>query len=120
MSKGFTLIETLVALTLLLGAVLSGARITFFALHQERQAGFRFRLLQTVDYYKHYLSSFSFRAPELGDGVHRRDDREFAVSWQVQTVASGLKRIRLLAAGAHHTLPVVFYKSDFIQEVKHD
>jgi prepilin-type N-terminal cleavage/methylation domain-containing protein len=120
MNKGFTLIETLVTLTLLLAAALLGARITCFALHQERQSAFRFRLMETADYHKQYLTSLPFLAPELGDGVHSRAGGEFAVSWRVQTVAAGLKRVRLLAAGARHSLTVFFYKSNFIQEVKND
>lgn len=120
MNKGFTLIETLVALTLLLLAVLFSARITIFALHQARQAGFRFRLMETGDYYKHYLSSLPFQAPELEDGPHRQASHEFVVSWRVEAVAPGLKRVRMLAAEPRHSIAVDFYKSNWIQEVKND
>jgi prepilin-type N-terminal cleavage/methylation domain-containing protein len=120
MNRGFTLIETLVMLTLLSVALLFSARTTFHALHQERQAAFRFRLMETGDWHKHYLSSLPFLAPELGDGAHSLFGGEFAVSWQVQTVAPGLKRVRLLAAGGRHSLAIVFHKSNFIQEVKND
>jgi len=120
MNKGFTLIETLVALTLLLVAVLFSARITIFALHQARQAGFRFRLMEAGDYYKHYLSSIPFQAPELANGAHCQVSREFVMSWRVAAVAPGLKRVRMRAAGPKHSIAVDFYKSNSIQEVKND
>ncbi|MCX6556495.1 MAG: prepilin-type N-terminal cleavage/methylation domain-containing protein [Candidatus Aminicenantes bacterium] len=120
MRKGFTLIETLVALALLLAAVLFSARITIFALAQARQAGMRFRLLAISDYYKNYLSSLPFSAPNLADGSHRQAGREFIVTWRVVPAGTGLKKIDLLATGAHCSLPLFFFKSRLIQEVKND
>jgi prepilin-type N-terminal cleavage/methylation domain-containing protein len=120
MSKGFTLIETLVALALLLAAVLFSARITIFALAQARQAGMRFRLLAISDYYKNYLSSLPFSAPDLADGSHRLAGREFTVTWRVAPAGTGLKKIDLLAAGQHGSLPLFFFKSRLIQGVKND
>lgn len=120
MNKGFTLIETLVSLALLMLAVLFSARITAFALAQARQSSLRFRMIETVDYYKNYLSSLPFPAAELADGGHRQVCREFVVSWRVEPAAAGLKRIMLLAAGKQHSLAMAFLKSKFIQEVGHD
>lgn len=120
MRKGFTLIETMVALALLLAAVLFSARITLFALAQARQAGTRFRLLAAGDYYKNYLSSLPFSAPALTDGSHRQIGREFTVSWRVAPIGPGLKRIDLLAAGPRCSLPLFFFKSRLIQEVEND
>jgi len=120
MNKGFTLIEMLVALALLMLAVLFSARVMFFALGQSRQATVRFRLIETSDYYKNYLSSLPFSSPDLADGSHRQVSRTFIVTWQVEPAEAGLKKIRLLAAGPNYALPLVFYKSRFIQEVKND
>jgi len=120
MRKGFTLIETLVTLSLLLTAVLFSARITIFALAQARQAAVRFRLLAAGDYYKNYLSSLPFSAPDLADGSHRQAGREFTVSWRVAPAGTGLKKIDLLAAGAHCSQPLFFFKSRLIQEVEND
>ena len=120
MNKGFTLVETLVALTLLLLAVLFGARITAFALAQARQSSLRFRLIETSDYYKNYLSSLPFSAPDLADGSHRQNSQSFTVTWRVEPSEAGLKRIDLLVAGPNYSLPLTFYKSHFIQEVKND
>ena len=120
MNKGFTLIETLVSLVLVMLAVLFSVRILVFALDQSRQASLRFRLIETGDYYKNYLSSLPFSAPDLADGSHRQDDQRFIVTWQVEPAEAGLKRINLLVAGPNYSLPMAFCKSHFIQEVKND
>jgi len=120
MKKGFTLIETLVSLFLVLLAVLFSARVTVFVLAQSRNSLLRFRLIEKLDYYKNYLSSLSLAAPELAEGEHRQVSREFLVSWRVAAVGVFLKRIDLLAAAPNYSLPLVFYKSKFIQEVQHD
>jgi prepilin-type N-terminal cleavage/methylation domain-containing protein len=117
MNKGFTLIETLVSLTLVLLSVLGSARVIIFALEQARRSALRFRLVEKLDYHKNYLSSLSFAAPELAEGGHRRKDREFSIDWQVEAAALHLKRVRMTAAGRHYSLPLIFYKSKFIQEV---
>jgi Tfp pilus assembly protein PilV len=120
MNKGFTLIETLVSLTLLILAVLFSARILVFSLAQSRQADLRFRLVETCDYYKNYLSSLSFSAPELADGGHRQVNQTLIVTWLVEAAEAGLKKIELLVAGPNHSQKIDFYKSNFIQEVKND
>ena len=120
MKKGFTLIETLFSLALLMIAVLFSARITVFALNQLRQSSLRFQLIETCDYYKNYLSSLPFSSPDLADGSHRQVSQEFIVTWGVEPAEAGLKRIKLLVAGPNYALPFVFYKSHFIQEVKND
>lgn len=118
MNKGFTLVETLVALTLLMLAVMFGARVTFFALHQARRAGLRFRMMEMGDHYKHYLCSLPFSAPELVDGVHAKAGRELTLNWRVGTAAAGLKQVKLQIVARHHSLALDFLKSRFIQEVK--
>jgi len=120
MNKGFTLIETMVSLSLLLLAALFSARVTVFALAQARNSQMRFRLIEAVDYHKNYLSSLSLAAPELAAGEHRQQGREFAVSWRVTDAGGFLKRIDLAAAAAGYSLPLVFYKSGFIQAVQRD
>ena len=118
MNKGFTLVETLVTLTLVMLGVLFNARITVFALQQARQSGLRFRMLTTGDDYKNHLASLSFSAPELADGAHRQPNRELTVSWRVETAEAGLKRVRLRVDAAQHAVALEFFKSKFIQEVK--
>jgi hypothetical protein len=120
MNKGFTLVETLISLALLMLAILFSARVIVFALNQSRQSSLRFRLIETVDYYKNYLSSLPFSAPAITEGSHRQDSQRFIVTWRVEPAETGLKKINLLVAGPNYSLPLAFYKSHFIQEVKND
>ncbi len=118
MNKGFTLIETMVASALLLFAVLSSTRILVTALDQTRKAALRFRQVEALDYYKNYLSSLPAVSPELAAGAHAREEREFRVAWRVEAAGDFLKKIRLEVAAARVSLPLVFYRSRFIQEVR--
>ncbi len=87
-------------------------------LAQERNARLRFRLIENLDYYKNYLTSLPPAAPELADGGHRQQDRGFMISWRVAAAGAFLKRIDLRAAAANYALPLVFFKSKFIQEAQ--
>lgn len=120
MNKGCTLVETLVSLALVMLAVLFSVRILVFTLDRSRQASLRFRLAETADYYKNYLSSLPFSAPDLVDGSHRQDSQRFIVTWRVVPAEAGLKKIKLLVAGPNYSLPITFYKSHYIQEAKND
>jgi prepilin-type N-terminal cleavage/methylation domain-containing protein len=117
MSKGFTLVETLVSLSLLLLAVLLSSRVIISALGQSRQATQRFRMVEMLDYYKNYLSSLSLAAPELAEGSHGRNEREFRVNWRVEAAGTFLKRVDLSVAGPQGSLTFVLFRSKFIQEV---
>lgn len=120
MNKGFTLIELLVSLALVMLAVLFSARVMVFALHQSRQASLRFRLIETGDYCKNHLSSLPFSAPEFAAGNHQQIRQGLVVTWRVAPAEAGLKRIHLQVAGPNYSLPLTFFKSQFIQEVKND
>ena len=71
MNKGFTLIETMVAMCLVMLAVLFSARIIVFALEASRRSSLRFRLVETLDDYKNRLSSLLLHRP----GPRRRGAR---------------------------------------------
>jgi len=120
MNKGFTMIETMVSLSLLLLAVLFSARIIAFALEQSRRSGLRFRLVEKLDYYKNYLTSLTFASPELAAGEHSEKNGEFRVNWRVQLASPFLKCIRLTAATPQYALPLLFYKSNYFPEDSHD
>ncbi len=120
MNKGFTLIETMVAMVLVMLAVLFSARIIVFALEASRRSSLRFRLVETLDDYKNYLSSLSFAAPGLAAGAHEEERRGFKIAWRVQLAGPFLKSVRLTAAAPGYSLPLDFYKSGYFPEVAHD
>jgi prepilin-type N-terminal cleavage/methylation domain-containing protein len=115
MSKGFTLIET--SLSLLLAAVLLSSRLTLAALGQSGRAAQRFRMIETLDYYKNYLSSLPLAAPELAEGGHGGSDPGFRIGWRVAAENRSLKRVELEVSGSQGVLRLVLFRSEFIQEV---
>jgi type II secretory pathway component PulJ len=118
MNKGFTLVETLVSLSLLMLAVLSSSRIMVAALAQTRQAQARFRLVEKLDYYKNYLSSLPPGAAELAPGPHSGQDGEIRAQWRVEDAGAFLKRVRLEVANAHLSLRLALCRSQFLREVR--
>lgn len=118
MNKGFTLIETLLSLSLVLLAVLSSTRIMVSALAWTRQAQARFRLVEKLDYYKNYLSSLPLTATELLPGTHDRRDGELRTQWRVETDGASLKRVCLAVGDGHLLLRLVVCRSQFIQAVR--
>ena len=118
MNKGFTLIETLLALSLVMLAVLSSTRVMVSALAWTRQAQARFRLVEKLDYYKNYLSSLPMAATELVPGTHTRRDGELLAQWRVEADGVNLKRVRLAVGDGRLFLRLVVCRSQFIQAVR--
>ncbi len=118
MNKGFTLIETLLSLSLVMLAVLSSTRIMVSALAWTRQAQARFRLVEKLDYYKNYLSSLPMTATELVPGTHDRGDGEIRAQWRVVADSAYLKRVRLAVGDGRLWLRLVVCRSQFIQAVR--
>jgi len=118
MNKGFTLIETLAAFSLLLLAVLSSTRILVSALAWTRQARERFRLVEKLDYYKNYLSSLPLAAADLAAGDHARSEEGVRLEWRVEAAGAFLQRVRLGAAAGRLRLRLSLYRSRFIQAVR--
>jgi prepilin-type N-terminal cleavage/methylation domain-containing protein len=114
MNKGFTLIEVLVSMTLLLMAVLFSSRIMVAAMDQTRKSALRFRLVEALNYYKNYLSSLPMDSPELAEGAHARAEREFRVDWRVEEAGAFLKMVRLAIIRPPSRLALVLYRSRFI------
>ncbi len=117
MNKGFTLVETMIAAMLLLVAVLSSCRILVAALDLTRQAALRFRMLAALDYYQNYLMSLSDASSELSAGAHAREEQEMRIAWRVEAAGAFLKKIRIRIAVAQVSLPLLVYRSRFVQEV---
>lgn len=118
MNKGFTLIETLLALSLVMLAVLASTRTMVAALAWTRQARARFRLVEKLDYYKNTLSSLPHEAAELVPGTHERRDGEFRAQWQVEADGADLKRVRLAVGDGRSWLRLLVCRSRFIQALR--
>jgi prepilin-type N-terminal cleavage/methylation domain-containing protein len=116
MQKGFTLIETMAALALVMFAILSSCRVVVAALDLSRRAALRFHMIETLDGFRGYLASLPDSAPELAEGAHAQSERCFRIAWRVEAEDAFLKRVRLEVAAAQAALPLLIYRSRFIPE----
>jgi len=119
MKRGFTLIETVVALLLLATATVSLARILSHSLQVERQATLRFHVEQKAESHKNYLLSLPFADAALTPGAHRLQEEGMVLDWRIDTAAAGLIRIALAVSRGGIQRTCLFYKSQSIKEVIH-
>lgn len=118
MNRGFTLIETMITLAVVMLAVLSSARVLTAALTQTRGAALRFRLVDKLEFYKNYLLSRPFAAGELAAGRHEKAENGVSVSWRVEDASPTLKRLRLRAGAGGRSLSLALLRSRFLLAVK--
>ncbi len=118
MNRGFTLIETMITLAVVMLAVLSDARVLTAALAQSRGAALRFRLADKLEFYKNDLLSRPFDAAELAAGAHEKSEDGVRVDWRVEDSSPALKRLRLQASAGGRSLSLALLRSRFLLEVR--
>lgn len=118
MNRGFTLIESMITLAVVMLAVLSGARVLSAALTQTRGAALRFRLVDKLEFYKNYLLSRPFDAAELAAGRHEKAENGVRVDWRVADSSPTLKRLRLQAGSGGRSLKLALMRSRFLLAVR--
>ena len=120
MEKGFTLVETLIALMLVTMAILSSAMFLSFSLQQYRLSLVRFESAQKLENLKNRLLSSPFESGELTDGSHSAPEEKWKTDWVVSAVSGSLKRIDAAVFGGKLKKNLVFYKSKLFLEVNDD
>lgn len=118
MNRGFTLIETMMTLAVVMLAVLSSARVLTAALAQTRGAALRFRLVDKLEFYKNYLLSRPFDGAELEAGRHEKAEAGVRIEWRVEDSSPTLKRLRLQAGAGGRSLSLALQRSRFLLEVR--
>jgi prepilin-type N-terminal cleavage/methylation domain-containing protein len=118
MNRGFTLIETMITLAVVMLAVLANARVLTAALTQSRGAALRFRLADKLEFYKNVLLSRPFDASELAAGRHEQAADGVCVEWRVLDFSPTLKRLRLQASAGGRSLSQALLRSRFLLEAR--
>jgi prepilin-type N-terminal cleavage/methylation domain-containing protein len=118
MNRGFTLIETMITLAVVMLAVLANARVLTAALTQSRGAALRFRLVDKLEFYKNYLASRPFAAVELAAGGHEGAADGAAIEWRVRDSSPTLKWLRLRASSGGRSLSLAMLRSRFLPEAR--
>jgi prepilin-type N-terminal cleavage/methylation domain-containing protein len=120
MKRGFTLVETLIALMLVTMAMLSSAMFLSFSLQQYRLSLIRFESAQKLENMKDRLLSSPFESGELADGCHSAQEEKWKTDWVVSALSGSLKRINIAVSGGKLKKTLVFYKSKLFLEVNDD
>jgi Tfp pilus assembly protein PilV len=119
-TKGFSLIETVISLFIVLLGLLFIAKIIALSLDMGRRSLYRFRLQQKHEYYQNLLLASSFQSAELSEGDHSRAEEDFSIHWAINDIETGLKKIELMTSYKGFKQRSDLYKSKFIKEVKNE
>jgi hypothetical protein len=120
--EGFTIVEALVNLMLMLFALLMISTALISAIDGYKKSFLRFTMTGELESCKNRLLSKPFDARELEDGNYAEEDRLCRMKWNITTLSPSLKIIRLSITYHYKYGPVTqktcFYKSKFIETLK--
>jgi prepilin-type N-terminal cleavage/methylation domain-containing protein len=120
MNKGFTLIETMIALVLVTMAMLFMAAALSHSHSQYRLSFKRFAVIQRLENLKNQLLSLPFDSAESAIGVHSVREERIRIVWVVSASSPALKRIEGTVFDPLTKRTLVFFKSKFLLEVNDD
>lgn len=118
--RGFTLVEIIVSWMLVLLSLLFICRIVVFAFDSFKKSRIRLQMSQKLESTKDMLLSKPFHSPDLAEGHTKTEDGLFMIEREITGLSPTLKRIRLSISYRVLTRLIIFYKSKYILEVKHD
>lgn len=118
--KGFTLVELLVSLMLILVALLYISNIIIFSINGSKKSYIRLQVLQKLEFCKNLLLSKPFDSAELKDGHSSVDEAPFKTYQDIISISPTLKRIKISVFYKSLSRQIFFYKSKYIKEVKND
>lgn len=115
--KGFTVMEVLVSLVLVLMVLLGVLRMISAAFDGYRNAGEAFRMYQRMDEFRSRMLSESFDSIKWQTGEYNLQDQWFDIKWSIRHVTPGLKvvRLRFIRKRNGVTRSSSFYKSRHIK-----
>jgi Tfp pilus assembly protein PilV len=114
---GFTLMETLISLLLVLIGVLFVTRVIMFSLDLNKKSRLRLKLWQQANNQIHTLLSKPFDSDILVPGNHSTQEDLLKIKWKVKPVTPTLKRIDISIVYKQLTREEYFYKSKTIKSI---
>jgi prepilin-type N-terminal cleavage/methylation domain-containing protein len=118
--NGFTLIEILVSLSLILLSALMGARVMASAIGSYKKSRAGFSLLQKTESFKHQLLSQPFDSEDWQNGSFQKQEVGFGFEWKIKPISSSLKIAELSIKDKANQFAryTYFYKSKYIKNIK--
>lgn len=118
--KGFSLIELLFTMLLVLAALLLMSNVIIRSIDGNKKSYIRFQLSQKLESGKNRLLSKPFDSEELKDGRSVTQEDSFKVVRSISSLSPTLKVITLSISYKTLTRQIFFYKSRYIKEVYND
>ena len=116
-SRGFTVIETLISLLLVVVIVSMVSNVMVSGLHGYKHSQARLQMSQELELQKNLLLSKSFNDVELTEGDYLKKAENFSIQWKIIDLSSSLKKISLfLLYNFEHSKVakrMEFYKSKY-------
>lgn len=113
--KGFTLIETMISLFIVLIGVLFITKTIIFSLDFNKKSFIRLKLVQAVENQIHTLMSKPYDSEILSPGEYSSQENFFRIKWEVNPVTSSLKKINISITYKQLIRKSFFYKSKTIK-----
>lgn len=117
--RGFTVVETLVALLLVVLAAAFIGNTILCSIDSQRRSTLRFNMCSQLEFYKNRLLAVSFDAPGMATGNYEEESGPFKLTWTIMPISPDLKIVRLtisfLYRDKHISKDTYLYKSRYIK-----
>ncbi len=113
-SKGFTIIETMVSILIIMFGVILIASILIHSIKVNKRTSDIFYIDQKADYVKNLLLSKSFNSTDLKEGESKKNDEDYKIIYKIIDRSDSLKEIILSVGKNNIKKKYVFFKSKYI------
>jgi Tfp pilus assembly protein PilV len=116
--SGFTLVETMVTLVLVLMGVVLISKTLIFGLDSLKRSRLRLQLQESIQSQCQALMSRPYDSSDLAPGPKTKPEPPFRIHWDVSEISPGLKRVSVSAGNGRLTVRTYFYKSKYIKDIR--
>jgi len=118
--SGFTLIETLVSITLISLSTLFLMKCMIFALHGVKNSNLRFQVGMALENKKNSLLGQQLISPIFSEGSRIDRAGEVLIRTSIINISHNLKKITLKGSRNNFSSVLIFYKSGILREVRNE
>lgn len=118
--SGFTLVETLVSITLISLSTLFLMKCMIVTLNGVKNSNLRFRVGLVLQNKKNSLLGQRFVSPFFLEGIRKERNGEVLIRTTIINISHNLKKITLKGSRNNFISVLVFYKSKILREVRNE
>jgi len=114
---GFSLVETMVSMSLVLLGLLMSSRILMYSWHHQGGVMLRFKTGEALAERKNALIALPFASPSMQVGAHELEEDSIRFEWFVEETGPGMKEIKISASRGAYRIETLLIRSIYIEEV---